>query len=156
MKSDAWAAWVAAARPNIEGFTVDAIVIPASSQDKGGFARDTWVFQLTRKGFSPRALWISLKAQHCGIALLEGKGPAKAPKATLPVFLQKLKKEWIGKRITAVSVYPQERFIRMVAGSELVLIMIPAKPDAYWRDVSTQVNLQYRKNTKLKFLWSHK
>lgn len=111
--------------PALTGAQIDRVFIPECPEHPQGFFKNELVFE-----FRHSQLFLSLRAQACGVAFLAKKGLRPAKNATRSAFDLSLGKEVEGLRLTKVSEVPGDRMLKIeFPGMNLFLSFLPAIPE---------------------------
>jgi len=112
------------------GLYVDRIVIPERARHPEGYLKGEWVLRLTGRR-AEACLLVGVRPRQPYVALIRGKGPKAAGRATRSPFDLVISKHLKGLKLTAVETLSGERVLLLWFDEiGLVLSMVPANPEA--------------------------
>ncbi len=121
------------------GAHLDRLIVPERADFPEGYLKSDWVFRLEQRR-RELALFLSLRPRACSVSLLEGRGPRHSQQATRSPFDQALSKHLKGLRLQKVRSVERERMLVLeFTGYWLIVVLIPALPEALLVDSKTQL-----------------
>jgi predicted ribosome quality control (RQC) complex YloA/Tae2 family protein len=115
----------------LSGSRVERVFIPEAPVHPARFSKRTFVFDLSTRTGSQQ-LYVSLRAQECGVILYPAKTYKPKPEATRSAFDLSLSKCLSGKTITSITAIKGDRILKFEFNSAtpfiLYLHLIPGKP----------------------------